>query len=150
MDAAWGGGLTGYEPVSEVDRKEFLDQGWLLVRNALDEDHRRRLEEAVDRVLADLGQTGPGATKIIPGSHLWNSLPRPADLSVHNPDPAGTVEITANPGDAFIFDRRLWHSRSTNLSAVTRKMLFVGYTYRWIRTLDTLDFDPQGEWYQNR
>ena len=63
---------------------------------------------------------------------------------MHNPDPEGTVEITANPGDAFIFDRRLWHSRSTNLSTITRKMLFVGYTYRWIRPLDELHIDQDG------
>jgi ectoine hydroxylase-related dioxygenase (phytanoyl-CoA dioxygenase family) len=99
-------------------------------------------------VLSDLSETGRGATKVIPGSHLWNSLARPADLTVHNPDPEGTLEITANPGDAFIFDRRQWHSRSTNLSNVTRKMLFVGYTYRWIRTLDELHFDRAGEWYE--
>ena len=55
--------------------------------------------------------------------------------------PEGTVEITANPGDAFIFDRRQWHSRSTNLSTVTRKMLFIGYTYRWIRPLDDMPLD---------
>jgi ectoine hydroxylase-related dioxygenase (phytanoyl-CoA dioxygenase family) len=104
----------------------------------------------VGYVLSDLSETGRGATKVIPGSHLWNSLPRPADLTVHNPDPEGTLEVTANPGDAFIFDRRQWHSRSTNLSTVTRKMLFVGYTYRWVRTLDELHFDRDGEWYRNR
>jgi hypothetical protein len=27
--------------------------------------------------------------------------------SDHHPDPPGTVEITANPSDCFIFDRRL-------------------------------------------
>jgi Phytanoyl-CoA dioxygenase (PhyH) len=245
-------GLTGFEPISDVARKEFLEQGWLLIPNALTESHRQQLEEAVDRVyaeeiaagkgtqdgtvhllgfltrddlfanlldhptvfpyiwglagwniythhnhldvtppalepekpywgwhqdgyrqnsdpetmdpslprpmfslkvaylLSDLSETGRGATKIIPGSHLRNSLDRPKDLTVQNPDPEGTLEITARPGDAFIFDRRQWHSRSTNLSNITRKMLFVGYTYRWIRTLDELHFDPDGEWYRNR
>jgi ectoine hydroxylase-related dioxygenase (phytanoyl-CoA dioxygenase family) len=101
-------------------------------------------------VLSDLSETGRGATKVIPGSHLWNSLPRPDDLTVHNPDPEGTLEITANPGDAFVFDRRQWHSRSTNLSTITRKMLFVGYTYRWIRPLDELHVDQDGAWWQGR
>ena len=246
------GDLTGYEPISDADRKEFLDQGFLLVRNVLTEEHRARLEAAVDRVyeeekaagrlkrdgslhllgflprdelfgqllthpttfpymwgmagwniythhnhldvtppvpddeppswgwhqdgyrqnsdpetldgdvarpmfslkvayvLSDLAETGRGATKIIPGSHRWNTLARPADTSVHNPDPDGAVEITANPGDCFIFDRRLWHSRSPNTSTVTRKMLFVGYTYRWIRHLDELTIDRDGEWWANR
>ncbi len=101
-------------------------------------------------VLSDLSQTGRGATKVVPGSHLRNSLPRPQDTTVVNPDPEGTVEITANPGDCFIFDRRLWHSRSPNYSDVTRKMLFVGYTYRWIRPLDDMSIDPDGQWWANR
>ena len=246
------GELTGYEPISDADRKEFQEQGFLLLRNVLTDEHRAQLEDAVDRVyaeesaagnlkpdgtlhllgflnrdelfgqllthpttfpymwgmagwniyshhnhldvtppgppdekpswgwhqdgyrqnsdpetmdpnlprpmfslkvayvLSDLSDTGRGATKIIPGSHLWNTLPRPADTTVWNPDPEGTVEITANPGDCFIFDRRLWHSRSPNTSEHTRKMLFVGYTYRWIRPLDTLVIDTDGEWWSNR
>jgi len=101
-------------------------------------------------VLSDLLDTGRGATKIIPGSHRWNTLDRPAELSVAQPDPAGTVEITANPGDALLFDRRLWHSRSTNRSTVTRKMLFIGYTYRWIRPLDDMPIDITSRWWANR
>ena len=47
------GALTGFEPISETDRKEFHEQGFLLVRNVLSEEHRARLEEAVDRVYAE-------------------------------------------------------------------------------------------------
>ena len=60
------------------------------------------------------------------------------------------MEITAEPGDCFVFDRRLWHSRSVNTSTVTRKMLFVGYTYRWIRPLDDMPLDKDSEWWRNR
>ncbi|TDB78454.1 phytanoyl-CoA dioxygenase family protein [Micromonospora sp. KC723] len=241
--------LTGFEPITEVDRKEFHAQGFLLLRNVLTERHRERLAAAVDRihaeevaagrstedgtvhllgfldrdelfadllvhpttfpyvwgllgwniythhhhldvtppareperpywgwhqdgyrqnsdpetldgsprpmfslkiayVLSDLSETGRGATKVIPGSHLQNTLDRPASLP--HPDPAGTVEITARPGDAFVFDRRLWHSRSTNLSSISRKMLFIGYTYRWIRPLDELSIDRAGPWWARR
>ncbi len=244
-------GLTGYEPISDVHRKEFLEQGFFMVPNALSEPHRAQLEAEVDRVaaeeiaagrdkdgtvhllgflnrsdlfadllthpttfgyiwglagwniyshhnhldvtppakepekpywgwhqdgyrqnsdpetldpnlprpmfslkvayiLSDLSETGRGATKVIPGSHLRNSLPRPADLTVQNPDPEGTVEIVGKPGDAFIFDRRQWHSRSTNLSTHTRKMLFIGYTYRWIRPLDDMEIDKESQWWANR
>jgi hypothetical protein len=241
-------GLTGYQPIGDVERKEFAEQGFVLLRNVLTEEHRQRLESTVDRVyaeeiaagrgkadgtvhllgflsrddafadllthpttfpyvwgllgwniyshhnhldvtppapaaekpywgwhqdgyrqnsdpetldaavprpmfslkvayvLSDLSRTGRGATKIVPGSHLNNSLVPTSDLS----DPPGTVEITANPGDAFIFDRRLWHSRSTNLSSETRKILFIGYTYRWIRPLDDMPLDRDGRWWSNR
>lgn len=245
MDARWDyGGLTGFEPISDVDRKDFLEQGWLLVPGALTEPHRAALEDAVDRVyaeetpaagtlhllgfltrddlfgdllthpttfpyiwglagwniythhnhldvtppapgperpywgwhqdgyrqnsdpetmnptvprpmfslkvayvLSDLSLPGRGATKIIPGSHLRNSLSRPRDSAS---DPPGALEITARPGDAFIFDRRQWHSRSTNLSTLTRKMLFIGYTYRWIRPLDDMAIDQSGSWWARR
>lgn len=241
-------GLTGFEAITPEQRAEFDRQGVLMIRNALTEDHRARLEDAVDRVyaeekaggrlkddgtlhllgfltraeefaelltlpttfpyvwglagwniythhnhldvtppapadrppswgwhqdgyrqnsdpqsldpqvprsmfslkigyvLSDLSRTGRGATKVIPGSHLRNTLDRPADGG----EPRGATEITADPGDCFIFDRRLWHSRSPNHSAVTRKILFVGYTYRWIRPLDDMPIDKDGEWWSNR
>ncbi|MGX6603559.1 phytanoyl-CoA dioxygenase family protein [Micromonosporaceae bacterium Da 78-11] len=241
-------GLTGFEAITSEQRAEFGRQGVLVIRNALTEDHRARLEDAVDRVyaeektagrvrpdgtlhllgfltraeefgelltlpttfpyvwglagwniythhnhldvtppspadrtpswgwhqdgyrqnsdpqspdptqprpmfslkigyvLSDLSRTGRGATKVIPGSHLRNTLDRPADGT----EPRGATEITAEPGDCFIFDRRLWHSRSPNHSAVTRKILFVGYTYRWIRPLDDMPIDHAGEWWSNR
>lgn len=244
-------GRTGYEPISEVDRKTFFEQGYLLLRGVLTEEHRRRLEEEVDLVyareraagrtrrdgslhllgfltrhdlfadllthpttfpyvwglagwniyshhshldvtpsqpepsapywgwhqdgyrqnsdpeppdgsprpmlslkvayvLSDLSAPGRGATKIIPGSQLRNTLPRPAGGPRHQPDPDGAMEIIANPGDAFVFDRRLWHSRSSNRSRITRKMLFIGYTYRWIRPLDQMPVDRGGAWWARR
>ena len=36
----------------------------------------------------------------------------------------------------MLFDRRMWHSRGINTSDVTRKVLFLGYSYRWLRGLD--------------
>jgi hypothetical protein len=240
--------MDGYEPIGDVERKEFADQGFLLLRGVLSEERRRNLEAAVDRVyaeevaagrdrrrtvhllgfltrdelfgellthpttfryvwgllgwniythhnhldvtppapgpepaywgwhqdgyrqnsdpetldpavprpmlslkigyvLSDLSEPGRGATKVIPGSHLHNSLRRPADPGE---DPPGAVEVGANPGDAFVFDRRLWHSRSTNLSPVTRKLLFVGYTYRWVRPLDDMPIDRESRWWADR
>lgn len=111
---------------------------------------RPMLSLKVAYVLSDLSEPGRGATKIIPGSQKWNSLPRPAGGPRHQPDPAGAMEIIARPGDAFIFDRRLWHSRSTNRSQLTRKMLFIGYTYRWIRPLDQMPIDRSGGWWARR
>ena len=42
------------------------------------------------------------------------------------------IPIIAKRGDVLIFDRRLWHTRSKNLSDRTRKVLFYGYQYRWM------------------
>ena len=60
----------------------------------------------------------------------------------------GAIEVCLEPGDAFIFDRRLWHSRSMNKSARIRKLMFIGYTYRWVRPLDEDVADQSSEWFQ--
>jgi len=45
-------------------------------------------------------------------------------------------QVQVKAGTAVLFDRRLWHSRGLNTSDVTRKVLFLGYSYRWLRGLD--------------
>ena len=52
------------------------------------------------------------------------------------PDPEGAVELTAEPGDALFFDRRIWHARSRTYSGHTGKAVFLGYTYRWTAIRD--------------
>jgi ectoine hydroxylase-related dioxygenase (phytanoyl-CoA dioxygenase family) len=52
--------------------------------------------------------------------------------------PEGAVPVRAKPGTAVFFDRRLWHAASPNWSDVTRKVLFYGYGYRWIRSKDDM------------
>lgn len=111
-------------------------------------DVRPMLAMKVGFVLTDLSTTGRGATQVIPGSHLRNTLAgRPLNADDQYDDPAGSSEIVAQPGDAFLFDRRLWHSRSVNRSAMIRKMVFIGYTHRWIRPLDEIDYASRGEWF---
>ena len=34
--------------------------------------------------------------------------------------------------------RRIWHSRSPNLSNLTRKVVWLGYSYRWLRAKDVM------------
>ncbi len=46
------------------------------------------------------------------------------------------MPVLAKPGSAVFFDRRLWHAASPNWSEVTRKALFYGYGYRWLRPMD--------------
>ena len=52
--------------------------------------------------------------------------------------PEGAIEVTAEPGDAVFFDRRIWHGRSRNYSRHTRKAVFFGYTYRWTAIRDDI------------
>ena len=103
-----------------------------------------RLSLKVAYFLTDVSEPGRGNFYIIPGSHLTDRVP-PASEVGRDPRehttaelPAGAVPICVPPGTAVLFDRRLWHSRGANHSALTRKVLFYGYGYRWIRPKDDM------------
>ena len=113
--------------------------------NAEIEGHPRpRLSLKVAYFLSDTSVAGRGNFWVVPGSHLDDTLVRPAEGIGQ---PAGAVPVLAKPGTAVFFDRRLWHSASPNWSDVTRKVLFYGYGYRWIRTKD--DMTVQTLWPQS-
>ena len=109
------------------------------------ESHPRpRLSLKVAYFLSDTSEPGRGNFWVIPGSHHRDTLDRPA-IGVGQPD--GAVPVLAKPGTAVFFDRRLWHTASPNWSDITRKVLFYGYGYRWIRTKD--DMTVQSLWEQS-
>ena len=83
--------------------------------------------------LTDLSQTGRGNLRLVPGSNRLVGRPAQATGA---PDPYGAIEICANPGDAVLFEQRTWHAVGANTSELTRKSLFFGYGYRWIRPMD--------------
>lgn len=92
-----------------------------------------RLSLKVSYWLSDVTHRDNGAMRLIPGSHKLDKLPpRP------NPDedPDGAIDLLVKRGTAVLFDRRMWHSRGWNFSDVTRKVVFIGYSYRWLRGLD--------------
>lgn len=100
------------------------------------ESHPRpRLSLKVAYFLSDVSEPGRGNFWVIPGSHLRDTLDRPAD---GQGQPEGAVPVCVKPGTAVFFDRRLWHTASPNWSDITRKVLFYGYGYRWLRTKDDM------------
>ena len=100
------------------------------------ESHPRpRLSLKVAYFLSDTSVAGRGNFWVIPNSHLCDTQALPAN-SVGQP--VGAIPVLAKPGTAVFFDRRLWHAASPNGSDVTRKVLFYGYGYRWIRTKDDM------------
>lgn len=105
---------------------------------------RPRLSLKVAFFLSDTSEPGRGNFWVVPGSHLDDTQERSADGMGQ---PKGAVPVLAKPGTAVFFDRRLWHSASPNWSDVTRKVLFYGYGYRWIRTKD--DMTVQSLWEQS-
>lgn len=101
------------------------------------------------------GDPAPGNANmyLIPGSHLSNQPPAlaagggamddtPAELQRFPGSTVGAVPgavpIGVAPGTAVLFDRRIWHSKSPNFGQSTRKALFYGYAYRWLRTKDEM------------
>ncbi len=92
-----------------------------------------RLRLKICYVLSDMSQPGRGNTRIIPGSHRLIGKPAWGEGGI---DPVGAMEILAQPGDAFLFEHRLYHAVGPNLSDITRKTIFMGYSYRWLRPLD--------------
>jgi len=100
------------------------------------EPTRPRLSVKLAYFLSDLSEPGRGNMMVLPGSHRQNRLPRPEgpDAGIHGPE--GAISVCVGSGSAVLFDRRLWHARSDNLSGITRKAFFLAYTYRWIRPRD--------------
>jgi ectoine hydroxylase-related dioxygenase (phytanoyl-CoA dioxygenase family) len=100
------------------------------------ESHPRpRLSLKVAYFLSDASRPGRANFWVIPGSHLADTLDLPDDRVGQ---PEGAMPVCVEPGTAVLFDRRLWHSGSPNWSDVTRKVLFYGYAYRWLRTKDDM------------
>ncbi|HEU4399509.1 MAG TPA: phytanoyl-CoA dioxygenase family protein [Actinomycetota bacterium] len=110
----------------------------------LETSPRPMLSVKLAYLLTDLSETGRGNTRIIPGSHRRDTLARPRPELGHE-EPRGAIQVTGRAGDAFVFDRRLWHSRSVNTSGITRKLLFLAYTYRWVRPRDDMEIDRDSD-----
>jgi hypothetical protein len=71
-----------------------------------------------------------GATVIVPGSHLMGTLP---DLEY-----TGYDAVKLSPGDAVIFDSRLWHGALGNNTGMDRWNLLVVFRAWWAKQ----NFDP--------
>ena len=108
--------------------------GWHQDNNRMSRDLAVREQPMVSLkvgyFLSDLPSAGMGNLAVVPGSHRHTSL-RVEEA----------IEITAAAGDAVIFDRRLWHSATTNCSPTTRTFVTFGYSYRWLRPKSAMELD---------
>jgi len=129
---------TGKTP----DNKTF---GWHQdsgrVNKEIESHPRPRLSLKVAYFLSDVSEEGRGNFWVVPGTQISDTMSMPPD-GIGQPE--GAVPVIVKPGTAVLFDRRLWHTASPNWSDVTRKVLFYGYGYRWIRTKD--DMTVQSLW----
>jgi len=86
-------------------------------------------------VFTDMSEPDRGNLTVIPGSHTWASLDLPEDETLDHPD---AQPICANAGGVVLFDRRIFHAGNYNTSDITRKILFMGYSYRWLKPRDNM------------
>jgi ectoine hydroxylase len=100
-----------------------------------------RLSVKAGIFLTEVAGPDDGALEVIPGSHR-DTASRPPDII-----PEDSVSVTVPAGTVLLFDARVWHRRRDNLGTVTRKAIFLAYTYRWIATRDDL-FESQPSWPQ--
>ena len=97
-----------------------------------------RISLKVAFFLTDTTEEGRGNFYVLPGSQLRKTPEFPSD-GVSDPEEA--LAVKAPSGSAVFFDRRLWHSASPNYSNIPRKVLFYGYSYRWLRPRDDMTVD---------
>jgi len=132
--------LDVHPPEPDVVQPWMWHQDGGIINRDLEGEPRPRIAVKVAYFLTDLSEPGRGNFQVLPGSHLVNQIDRPADDANDIP---GATPVLAQPGDAVIFDRRLWHARSPNRSDITRKAIFFAYTFRWVRTRDDLEVKPE-------
>lgn len=101
----------------------------------IESNPRPRISLKVGFFITDTMDTDRGNFHVVPGSHLKNELDLPADETLDHPD---AIPVKTSPGDAVFFDRRLWHAAGRNTSTLTRKALFYGYSYRWLKPRDNM------------
>ena len=129
--------ITPPLPDGHVPRRPRLgwhqDSGRLNLE--LEGEPRSRVSLKVGFFLSSTLEANRGNFHVVPGSHRFNHLDLPEDDELDHPR---ATPVRADAGDAVFFDRRLWHSGGYNRSTVTRKVLFLGYSYRWLRPRDDM------------
>ena len=92
------------------------------------------MEIKVFYVLSDLTESNSGNLWVVPGSHKR----KPQELRENDRgiDPSEVVELRLPPGAAVLWRTATWHCVGPNLSNRIRKIMHVGYHYRWLRPTD--------------
>lgn len=82
-----------------------------------------------------------GATRLIPGSHLW---PKPLPKQMQQPDQHHPAEqfIIAPAGSALIFNGHLWHSGTRNESTQSRRILQLTFVAREMARPEITEHPP--------
>lgn len=127
--------ITPSENVQDQPWSVAWHQDSMRVNAEIESNPRPRLSVKIGYYLTDVSIPNCGNTLVLPGSHIENNLDCPND-GISNPKNA--IPLCVSAGDAVILDRRIWHTRSPNTSGHTRKVIWYGYSYRWLRPKDEM------------
>ena len=125
-------------PAPQTDQADhrIVMQGWHQdsgrVNQEIESSPRPRISVKIAYFLSDCSQEGHANLWVVPGSQLEDTYPIPVDGSL----PHNAIPIMVPKGGAVLFDRRVWHTASSNPSDIGRKAIFYGYSYRWLRPRD--------------
>lgn len=123
-------------PGAEIPKKRLgwhQDSGRLNFE--LETTPQPRISLKVAYFLTDCSVPGRANLYVIPGSH---NTSKPASLNDPENDPKEGEAVLVKAGSAVFFDRRIWHASSPNHADFARKVLFYGYSYRWLRPRDNM------------
>ena len=123
-------------PTNGRDLKLGWHQDSDRLNKELETNPRPRISLKVAFFLSDCTQPYRGNFYVIPGSHLKNKVDLPK--GDRKAEIESGVPVLAPRGSAVFFDRRLWHSASANYWTEPRRVLFYGYSYRWLRPRDNI------------
>jgi ectoine hydroxylase-related dioxygenase (phytanoyl-CoA dioxygenase family) len=125
-------------PAQPSNNGQKASLGWHQDNNRMNRDMEVALQPMVSLkvlyFLSDIPTVGMGNFYVAPSSQTVRDYERDS-----HGNPLNALPITARAGDALIFDRRLWHAASPNTAAIARKVLFYGYSYRWLRPKCDMD-----------
>ena len=85
-------------------------------------------------VLSDLSESNCGNLWMVPGSH--KRAPQELRDMNREVDAGDAIELKLSPGAAVLWRTATWHCVGPNLSNRIRKIMHVGYHYRWLRPAD--------------
>ena len=100
------------------------------------------MEVKIFYAFSDLTESDSGNLWVVPGSHLRPPQELRDGSAV---DPGEAVELRVPPGTAVLWRTATWHCVGPNLSARTRKIMHVGYHYRWLRPTDYIEQDSRAD-----
>ena len=99
------------------------------------------MEIKVFYTLFDMTESNCGNLWLSPGSYK-RSPKELRDAGNHVPEDEA-VELKLPAGSAVIWRTATWHCVGPNQSEKTRKIVHVGYHYRWLRPTDYIQQDPE-------